>query len=290
MKILCTGGKGFIGTNLVAALKKEGHEVESFDLVDGQNCNNLHELEIYMEDDKDVVFHLANIPDHRTSYKRPNEIIHNNFISTLNVVECCRLYDVKMIFTSSFSVYGNRMTPWYECTTLHANTPYAFAKVISEKMLMQYNRLYGITPIIFRLSNVYGPHQELHKPLQVIPLWLEQIKKGRSLYVAGLNTNRDFTHVDDIVDGLIATISSGLLDYSKHLEIINLCTQRTIYLGAVAEFLSDEEIVFTDLPEHEAENWWGDNSKAKRLLGWEPKKDFWTELKKMKAEALNDAD
>lgn len=288
MKILVTGGKGFIGTNLVAALEKEEHEVESFDLVEGLNCNNLHELEICMKG-KDVVYHLANIPDHRTSYKRPNEIIHNNFISTLNVVECCRLYDVKMIFASSFAVYGNQCVPWREDQVMSPRTPYGVAKMWSEQLLNTYRSLYGVSIIVLRLSNVYGQFQELHKPLQVIPLWLKNIKENKPLAVKGGSlTTRDFTHIDDIINGFISALGY-ILCFSRYIEAINLCTGKQIKLISVAEKLS-ENLIIDNLPGWEATAWWGDNSKAKRLMGWEPKKDFWTELKKMKEEALNDTD
>lgn len=271
---LVAGGAGFIGSHLV---ERRGGDI--FDLRTGQDGRDFSLVKKHVKG-KEIVFHLANIPAHRLSITTPYDIIHNNYLTTLNFAEACRLFDVKMVFTSSFGVYGGK-PPFKEDGLLNPGTPYGIAKKSCEELLKGYHELYGLEVIIVRPSNVWGERDYLHEPLQVLPTWINNVKEGKELVVYGENTTRDFTHIDDFLEGML------LASKQKGFEIFNIASGKEVKLLDIAHFLSDK-VVVKPLPDFEVERWCGDVTKAKKVLGWEPKKDFWEEFKKYVPEMLEE--
>ena len=270
--VLIAGGAGFIGSHLVERI---GGEV--FDLRTGQDGLDFESVKSRVKG-KEMVFHLANMPAHRLSVSSPREIIHNNYLTTLNFAEACRLFDVKIVFTSSFGVYGKKI-PFREDSPISPETPYGVAKKASEELLRVYHELYGLDMVVVRPSNVWGERDYLHEPLQVLPLWIKNVREGKELVVYGEKTTRDFTHISDFLDGLLK--ASG----QKGFEIFNIASGQETRLLDIATFLSDK-VVVKPLPRYEVERWKGDITKAREVLGWSPKKDFWEELKKYSGAAL----
>lgn len=264
MKVLVAGGAGFIGSHLVEQVKGD-----VFDLRTGQDGKNLEEVKEAVKG-KELVYHLANFPAHRLSIKDPYEIMHNNYLITLNFAEACRLEGVKMVFASSFGVYGGK-PPFREDSIMEPHTPYGVAKKSCEELLRVYHDCYGLEVIIIRPSNVWGPRDHLHKPLQVLPTWVEQARKGEELVVYGERTTRDFTHISDFLEGIM--LASG----QKGFEVFNIASGRETRLVDIARSLS-ENVRVEPLPKEEVEQWRGDITKARQVLGWEPKKDFWEEF------------
>jgi len=267
MSILIAGGAGFIGSHLV---NKVGGDV--FDLRTGQDARSFDLVKQHVQG-KDLVYHLANIPAHRLSVNNPYEVMENNYIATLNFAEACRLADVKLVFASSFGVYGKQPLPFKEGSELKPDTPYGVTKKSSEEILKIYHDLYGLDIIIIRPSNVWGENDCLHEPLQVLPTWINNVKDGKELVVFGENTTRDFTHISDFIDGLVLSSSQ------KGFEIFNIASGKEIKLLDVANYLSDN-VVVKPLPKTEIERWRGDITKAKTVLGWKPKKNFWRKFLK----------
>lgn len=269
MNIFVAGGSGFIGTNLIKQLKildLGDHAVCNFDICDNpiNNACNLERVMFSMSN-IDIVYHLANIPACRLSMGNPHEIIQNNYNTTLNIAEACRRSDRKIVFLSSFSVYGKQLPPWDEETPVKATTPYGLCKIQSEMLLYAYHEWYGLDVIIIRPSNVFGPHEDLHKPLQVLSLWFDATKNNRPLVVAGKETVRDFTFVGDVVNGIInASKLNGFRTY-------NLCSGRPMRLLDLAQSISDN-IKIVDLPEHETKIWFGSFKKAENDFGFHPTK------------------
>ena len=261
-KIVVFGGSGFIGTNLCKALRDKGHEVISIDKRDGNDILNWNEEMDTAVKDSEIVFNLSAIPAHRLSVEDPNSIIYNNYVVTLNIVNACAYYKKKLIYASSFSVYGKQPTPWTEDLPLESDTPYAHAKVACEDLLKMYHKLYGVDIIIARFSNVYGPHEDLHEPPQVLPIWMKCYKEDKMLKVYGENTTRDWTYVGDVVSALLLFMDLDGFD------VYNVCSGREVRLVNVARLISGNIEVFS-LPSYEAERWVGDNSKL-RELGWKP--------------------
>lgn len=273
--ILIAGGAGFIGSHLVDRLK-----ADVFDIRKGHDGLNFESVKNHVKG-KELVFHLANIPAHRLSVNDPYKIIKTNFMITLNFVEACRIFDIKMVFASSFGVYGNQKPPFKENMPMLPKTPYGMAKKSCEELLQMYHERYGMDIIIVRPSNVWGGRDYLHEPLQVLPLWIKKLKEKKSLTVYGEETTRDFTHISDFIDGII------LAGKQKGFDTFNLASGKETRLLDIAKFLS-KEVIVKPLPEYETKRWFGDISKARKKLKWSPKMDFWTELKKYKTEKMKE--
>lgn len=271
MNIFVAGGSGFIGTNLVEKLeknKKKDDTITSVDIrvapfVDARKINQI----MRFTRNADIVFDLANIPAHRLSMENPYRIIENNYTSTLSIAEAVKRSKQckKIVFLSSFAVYGNFQPPWDEDMITWATTPYGLGKMQCEELLLAYHKWYGLDVIIIRPSNVFGENEHLHQPLQVTPQWFQNAKEGIPLIVHGSKTTRDFTYVQDIVQGtILASNKSGY-------EIYNLCSGRPTLLKDIAYMVSDN-VKVKDLPSHETEQWWGSYEKAKKAFGYTPTK------------------
>ena len=245
MKILVTGGAGFIGTNLIKRLLKDGHEVTSIDNYStGKKENHqegceYHDFDLssshtldkegdYLEDgtwaygdesypanrwnprlnhihghgdDKyDVIFHLAALARIQPSLKDPHKTIFNNFVSTLNILEYGRKNDIKVVCAGSSSVHGGAYT-----------NPYTFTKWQGDKLCHMYSEVFNFPVNVCRFYNVYGPHHLTEgEYCTVVGIFERQYKNGEPLTITwDGEQRRDFTHVDDIVDGLILTSESS---------------------------------------------------------------------------------
>jgi UDP-glucose 4-epimerase len=217
MKFLVTGGAGFIGTNLIKRLLKDGHEVVSVDNYstgkkenEQEGCrywdydlSSRHTHGIYVDhgsyphwkdDDYSSIFHIAALARIQTSLKDPLSHITNNFMSTLNVLEYARKINVPVVYAGSSSkhhgIYGS---------------PYAWSKFSGEELCKLYSSVYNVPTSICRFYNVYGTHQLEDGPYcTVVGVFQNQYKDGKPLTITGDGEQRrDFTHVDDIVDGLV---------------------------------------------------------------------------------------
>lgn len=280
VNIFVAGGSGFIGTNLVKRLEKEGHTVQNLDIRNGPDCNVAYfpRIKFFMQH-QDMVIHVANIPSHRLSMNDPRTVILNNYYTTLSICEAVRQSDScnKIVFLSSFAVYGRQLPPWNEYTPLNGTTPYGLCKIQCENLLHKYHEWYGIDVIIIRPSNVFGEHEELHKPLQVIPKWFDDLCCDRPLVVYGNETTRDLTYVGDIVDGIIsASKKTGF-------EIYNLCSGTPVLLKDIAEKISNK-VETVNLPDYETKEWYGSYEKAKKELGYKTTKTVWEWLDERKRE------
>jgi UDP-glucose 4-epimerase len=271
LKVIVTGSSGFIGKNLVEKLGSKDYEVATYDIREYPNLDVCYmpRLKDFMKD-CEIIFHLANMPAHRLSVENPHKIIYNNFIGTLNVAEAARQTDCeKIVFMSSFAVYGDQnYLPWHEGLDLEPTTPYGLCKMQCEQLLEMYLEIYDIDLIIIRPSNVFGKYEELHLPCQVLPLWFDFAKQDKSLIVNGGDTTRDFTWVDDVVEGTIKASEKFCFN------IFNFCSGEEIKLVDIARYISNK-VEIKPLPKWEQERWVGYNQKAKKELGWEPTKTIW---------------
>lgn len=205
MKILVTGGVGFIGTNLIKVLLKEGHEVHSLDnyecgFVENEveGCNYIRgdiEQLLYWKGDKfDLVYHLAALSRIQPSFEDPSETFRVNTIGTQCVAEFAKHNNVKVVYAGSSS-------QWHD----PFQSPYALYKKIGEDICKMYKKVFGTNIEIARFYNVYGPHEITDgKWAAVIGKWRGQVEKNHPITIVGDGEQRrDFTYVDDIVDGLI---------------------------------------------------------------------------------------
>lgn len=217
MKALVTGGAGFIGSNICAALRREGAEVTVLDNLSSGHLVNLEALpEVrFIEGDIrdadavsraisgcEVVFHLAASVGNKRSIDHPGEDTAINVNGTLTVLEAARDAGVrKVVASSSAGIYGELKTiPIRENHPLDPLTPYGVSKLYTEKMALAFAHVYGLEAICLRYFNVYGPNQRFDAYGNVIPIFAFRALRGESITIFGDGTQtRDFVHVDDVV-------------------------------------------------------------------------------------------
>ena len=203
MKVLVTGGAGFIGTNLIKRLLNEGHEVVSLDDYETGTKDNHVEGAKYIEGDietieyiqgeYDLCFHLAALSRIQPSFQNPTETFRVNVRGTEAVCEWARHNNVKVVYAGSSSKHHNP-----------SQSPYAMYKYLGEEVCKLYKKTYDLNVEICRFYNVYGPDEVIEGDwAAVIGIWRRQVRGGEKITIVGDGEQRrDFTHVVDIVDGL----------------------------------------------------------------------------------------
>ncbi|ACD65809.1 NAD-dependent epimerase/dehydratase [Sulfurihydrogenibium sp. YO3AOP1] len=303
--VLLTGAAGFIGWKTAEFLLKEGYKVIGVDNLNNYydvrlkeyrkkdlekyenfkfypvDIENLQALEILFNDYKfDVVINLAARAGVRYSMINPYVYMTTNANGTLNLLDLMKKYSVKkFVLASTSSLYAGQPMPFKE--DLPVNTPispYAASKKAAEVMAYTYHYLYGIDVSVVRYFTVYGP---AGRPDMSIFRFIKWIDEGKPIILYGDGSqSRDFTYVDDIARGTI--LATKELGY----EIINLGGGKNpISLKRVIETIEahlGKKAVIDYRPFHKADlkETWADITKAKNLLGWEPKVSFEEGIKK----------
>ena len=256
MKVLITGGAGFIGTNLTLNLLSSGYEVKVFDdLSTGLKANipkdadfvNASILEANQIDkaieDCEVVVHLAARGSVPRSIKDPIATHNVNSTGTLNVLEAARTSKSHYIFSSSSSVYGSNMIlPKNEGMVLRPITPYAASKMSGEGLSLAYAKTYELSISTFRFFIIFGPWQRPdHEYAAVLPKWISKCMKGDEIEIFGDGEQtRDFTYVGTVIKIITNCISNKVL----HPEPVNLAYGNNISLNQVIHLLKNS---FPDL-------------------------------------------
>jgi UDP-glucose 4-epimerase len=283
MKILVTGGAGFIGSNLVDKLIDEGHKVFVIDnLLSGKKENINRKAIFYKADichlDKisplfkgvDYVFHLAANPKVVFSVENPIESNQINVDGTLNVLYASYKNKVKrLIFASSAAVYGNiKKLPLKENMTPKPISPYGLHKLIGEYYCKLFSNLYNLETVCLRYFNVYGPRMDPNGPYAlVIGKFLKLRKENRPLTIYGDGKQtRDFVYVDDVIKANILAMKSKKVGSG---EVINICSGRNYSINYIAKLIGGKKI-YLPARKGEMKHTLGDNSLAKKLLGWKP--------------------
>lgn len=249
MRVLVTGGAGFVGTNLTLSLLEHGYDVKIFDdLSTGLEQNIPKDAEFInasiLDTSKlnnaikecEVVVHLGARGSVPRSIKDPIATHDVNSSGTLNVLEAARSSGSHYIFSSSSSVYGSNMTlPKSEDMVLRPLTPYAASKMSGEALSLAYAKSYELPVSTFRFFNIFGPWQRPdHEYAAVLPKWISKCLKGDEIEVFGdgLQT-RDFTYVGTVVNIILSCISKKIL----HPEPVNLAYGNNISLNQVLEIM-----------------------------------------------------
>lgn len=294
--IFVTGGAGFIGSHLCERLLLLGHEVlcldnfnKSYDpAIKWRNvlnalCHPNYRLskgdildenligDLMASSKPDAVVHLAALAGVRRSLLTPLDYVDVDIKGTVSLLEACRKHDVKkFIFASSSSVYGTCTSPFREDAVLEAQTsPYAAAKHCGELYCRTYSLLYGIQAACLRFFTVYGPRQ---RPDMAIHTFAKAISEERDIFIYGDgSSSRDYTYVDDIVDGIIAA-----LDLDRKFEIFNLGNSNTVNIMGLVKTLENKlekkaRIRFMPEQQGDVPTTCADISKAAGLLGYNPK-------------------
>lgn len=302
MKVVVTGGDGFIGSHLVDALITMGHAVTVVDTLEvngGRYINSSAALEKISVKSPDLprvfsgaqcVFHLAALPRIQPSIVDPARFHDVNVNGTFNVLMAAKEAGVKrVIYSASSSVYGDQETlPLHEGMKPCPKNPYALQKLVGEMYCALFSELYGLHTVSLRYFNVYGPRQpESGAYATVIGIFLRQwLEKEPLTIVPDGRQTRDFTHVKDIVRANILAMET---DRVGRGEVINIGTGMEYSILEVADFFGGEK---KWAPERrgEARRTCADVRKAKELLGWEPTTTLPKGIRDLRVMALSSSD
>ncbi len=290
MKTLVTGGCGFIGSHLVDALLKEGHQVlviDNFSTGRPQNLAhqmsnvNLEIVEFNIEnyekilpffDGIDWVFHLGALADIVPSIQRPEDYFRSNVDGTFSVLEAARHHGIKkFVYSASSSCYGMPDDfPTNEESQIKPMYPYALTKNIGEQLVMHWGNLYGLPVISLRLFNVYGTRSRTSGTYgAVFGVFLAQklAKKPFTIVGDGSQT-RDFTYVTDVARAFLSAAKSDIAN-----EIMNVGSGGTYSINKLTNLLGGEVTYIPKRP-GEPDCTFADISKIGKLLGWKPEVSF----------------
>lgn len=285
MKVLVTGGYGFIGSFVAERFFKEGYQVFILDNLSSGNRKNStfsHKAysldvadkkcdELFKSNKFDVVVHLAAQVSVATSMEDPLLDSSTNVLGLVNMLKLSSKYGVsKFIFASSAAVYGmNENTPLHEESSCDPVSVYGINKYIGELYCRKWSEMYGLQTVAFRLANVYGPRQSAVGEGGVISTFLTQMNQGNEIVLHGDgNQTRDFIYVEDVADAIFRSVTT---DYQG---VMNLSTNRERSISELIHILESKQplkgILHKDKRPGDVDKSVLDNTQAKRRLDWLP--------------------
>lgn len=271
MNILITGGRGFVGRHLYADLVAHKHNVTSFDIVDGQDIRNLHDLDKTFEYTQcSLVIHLAARAGVRRSTEYPHEYLTTNIEGTWNVGKMCEKYGCSLISFSSSSVYGDATPPVKETDRMNPISLYGTTKLCAEHIVNQLS----VPTTIIRPFTIYG---EDGRGDQVFYKWLNQYKSGRPVTVFdSKESSRGYTYIGDIV-GVILHLTNMCWEWKEDFniggpEVITINDLKDIFEENIPGFKKRMRIL--SHPDSDIGVNYADYSKAQKMLGYHPKPQF----------------
>ena len=269
MLILVTGGAGFIGTNLIKQLLKKGHKIISVDNYStGKKENHIdHKNVQYLDRDildiipndfvykPSLVYHLAAKARIQPSFEQPEEYIKVNYEGTYNLIKLCLKRNIPLIYAGSSSHHSGKLS-----------NPYTFSKDMGEEMIQLYRKHFKLRASIVRFYNVYGPHQLTEGGYTtLIGRWMSNIEKDIPCEIYGDGEKRrDFTHVDDIIRGLVKILERG--NYRDDFEFgrgQNYSINEVAKMFNITPTYKEDKL-------GESQITLCDNNVAKKTLNWRP--------------------
>lgn len=282
-RVLITGGSGFIGTNLQRKLKEQGAYFEVFDKSRGLDIENENLLKIFLKKKFDVIFHLAGTSGSVASNIDPLKSFRINTFATVSLCELIIKHSpkTKLIISSSRLEYGNPLyLPVDENHPTVPTSAYGLSKLAGTQMALVYRNSHNLDVIIFRTSNVYGPHRTgRFAGYNIVNYFIDQAKRGESLTIFGNGKQiRDYLYIDDLVDAFILAANSK----SPQNPIFNLGLGKPIKFIEMAKIIVQKigkgQIKFVKWPKDfesvETGDYVSDISKIKKELGFTPKIEF----------------
>jgi UDP-glucose 4-epimerase len=295
MNILLTGGAGFIGRWVAKRLLDDGHTITILDDLSNGRKENLDEFaghpglsQFIVGDIKDeallerlfdkgafdICYHLGASINVQDSIDDPRTTFNNDTLGTFYVMEQCRKHETKVVFMSTCMVY-DRCTDETGITELHPikpASPYAGAKIAAENMVLSYYHAYGLPTVVIRPFNTYGPFQKTGGEGGVVAIFIKNKLAGLDLNIYGEGTQtRDLLFVDDCARFVV---EAGYSDQVNG-HIVNAGLGRDISVNELAKLIVEDESRIKHVehihPQSEIQKLLCNSSKAKELLGWEPK-------------------
>lgn len=302
MRVIVTGGVGFIGSHLCEYLIGKGDEVISVDNLGSGAKNNVKTLlknknfrlmkhdiikPLRIGGKIDQIYHLASRASPKDFEKYPIEIALTNSIGTFNMLKLTVEKDARFLNASTSEVYGDPKTHpqtedyWGNVNPTGVRSCYDESKRFSEMLSISYRREYGVDLRIARIFNTYGPRMRIDDG-RVVPNFIVQALKNEPITVHGDGTQtRSFCYVSDMIEGLYLLMNANTL--SKTEGAVNLGSEEEVKVVELARMIrelvgSSSQIQFKPLPTDDPMRRRADIKKAKRLLGWEPRVDLKTGL------------
>ncbi len=297
MNVLITGGLGFLGSNLAIKLAESGNDVTILDaMIPGLggndfNVSTVKNKVVVVKDDvrnektvaklvkgRDVIFHLAGQVDHHRSMEHPEEDLDIRCRGTLTLLEAMRRYNTsaKLVFSSTRAVYGSpEKLPVDEKAQTNPKGMYAATSLTAEKMIAIYGNVYGIPHSILRITNGFGPRQQMVKPYGVANWFVRKVIDGNPITLMGDGkTLRDYLYVDDMSSAFIAAATSE----KANSEVFNVASGKAVSFIELAKEVIKQSgsgnYEFVPYPEDtrklEPGSFVADTSKITRMLKWKP--------------------
>lgn len=285
MKIIVTGGAGFIGSHLVERLLKDNHKVIVLDNLSNGNLNNIKHFKkkivfkkcdlskkgnwINSFKDVDIIFHLAALADIVPSITNPDKYFQSNVTSTLNILMAMKKHNIKkIIYSASSSCYGiPKKYPTLESSKVDPKYPYALTKWLAEEMIIHWSNIYNFEYISLRLFNVYGPRSRTSGTYGAVfgVFMAQKINKLPFTIVGDGSQTRDFTFVSDVVNAMIAALKTNYKN-----KIYNVGSGKSISINKIVKILGGNKIYIPKRP-GEPNCTYADIKKIKKELNWQPK-------------------
>jgi dTDP-glucose 4,6-dehydratase len=291
LRILVTGAAGFIGSHMCDRLIEEGHVIIGVDnFITGTRQNLAHLMAhpkfrfisqditqpFYVEDPLDAVINMASPASPKDYLEHPIETLDVGSAGTRNTLELARAKGARYLLTSTSECYGDPLvhpqveTYWGNVNPVGPRSCYDESKRFAEALTMAYHRAHGLRTNIARIFNTYGPRMKLDDG-RVVPAFVDQTLRGEPITMFGDGSQtRSFCYVSDLVDGLYRLL------HSPEAYPVNLGNPNEMTIREFAEKIrfitgSSSPIVSLPLPEDDPRQRQPDISKARRLLGWEPR-------------------
>jgi UDP-glucose 4-epimerase len=293
MKILVTGGMGYIGSKIISRLERDNHEITILDNFSTNIIKQTKDKEVLRADIADfeslkvlkrrgidTVLHLAAQSSGAASFKNPEQDLKVNILGTLNMIRLCELWEIpRILFASSFTVYGDNADHEILSEDLPCDPKslYGIGKLTGELYLKVYAEKLGIKWNALRMFNVYGPGQDLSRKDQgMVSIFLSYIKEGNYVPVQGsLDRFRDHVYIDDVVEAWVACIKNN--DFSNQIFNVGSGKKTTIkeLIDKIIGIYNKEVIVeTTGYTPGDMMGCYADISKITRDLGYSPTYDL----------------
>ena len=290
-KVLITGAAGFLGSHLCDRFIKDGYHVIAMDnLITGRlkNIEHLFPLEnfefhnhdisnyVHVSGKLDYILHFASPASPIDYLKIPIQTLKVGSLGTHNLLGLAKSKNARMLIASTSEVYGDpEIHPqteeyWGNVNPIGPRGVYDEAKRFQEAITMAYHRFHGVETRIIRIFNTYGPRMRLNDG-RVLPAFIGQALRGEDLTVFGDGSQtRSFCYVDDLVEGICRLLQS------HYAEPVNIGNPDEITIGDFAEEIikltgTNQKVIYKELPENDPKKRRPDITKAKEILGWEPK-------------------
>ncbi|MGH9443571.1 MAG: UDP-glucuronic acid decarboxylase family protein [Thermoanaerobaculia bacterium] len=291
MRVLVTGGAGFLGSHLCDRLLREGHDVVAMDNLITGNTRNISHLAgnakfkfihhdvteyVYIDGTLDAILHFASPASPIDYLELPIQTMKVGALGTHKVLGVAKEKKARILLASTSEVYGDPLvhpqpeTYWGNVNPIGPRGVYDEAKRFAEALTMAYRRSHGVDTRIVRIFNTYGPRMRPNDG-RVVPALIGQAISGKPMTVFGDGSQtRSFCYVDDLIDGIYRLLLS---DEADPTNVGNPAEMTVLQFAKVIQKLTEtkSEIVFQPLPTDDPKVRQPDISKARRVLGWEPR-------------------